>query len=116
MPEHQQRRLVPEPHDEPARRVGLGREVGADVGRALLVLVHREQLDLVGGTGREVAQLEGRAVLPDDDVADRLLRLGERDDLELEAGVAARGGRVPLDEGHLAGADVDREVGRRIGR
>ena len=81
MPQHQQRRLVPEPHDEPARRVGLGGEVGADVGRALLVLVDGEELDLVGGPGGEVPQLEGGGVLSDDDVADRLLGLAQWDDL-----------------------------------
>ena len=88
LPQDQQGGLVPEPDDEPARRVWLGREVGRDVGGALLVLVDGVQLDFIGGPGGQVSQLERRAVLPDHDVADGLLGLRQRDHLQLEARVA----------------------------
>ena len=114
LPENQQRGLIPEPDDEPARRIGLGGEVGGEVGLGLLVLEHRVQLELVGGAGAEVAQ--GVLRLPDHEVADGGPGLGERDQLELEAGVLADVGRVPGDQGLLASLRGDGEVGGRVGR
>ena len=113
LPENKQSCLIPKPDNEASRGVGLGGEVGRDVGGALLLLVDAVQLYLVGGAGCQVFQ--SAFLIAGLDVLDCLARLREGNHLQFETREAAAVWRIPADYGYLAALDVDVELGGRVG-